>query len=270
MTGAAQRAANGEVSIAFEAQGSGPPLLGIMGLGYGRWGWEPVVDLVARRHRLLTFDNRGYGESDTPPGPYTAAQLAGDALAVLDAAGVDRAHVLGASLGGAVAQELALRHPGRVDRLVLVATMSGMTNMHPIPAPTLQLMAEAPTLDPAIALRRFVENALKPEPQPALVERIVAIRTANPPDPAGWAAQAGIWSSFDVWDELPNVSAPTLVVQGEGDVVVDPRNAAALAGRIPGAQLRLVPGGHLFFWNRPAEFAALLEEFLDADEAHDE
>jgi 3-oxoadipate enol-lactonase len=266
VTAAAQRAVNGDVSVAFESHGSGPPLLGIMGLGYGRWGWQPIVDLLARRHRLLTFDNRGYGESDKPPGPYTAAQMAGDALAVLDAAGVERAHVIGASLGGAVAQELALRHSGRVDRLVLVATMSGTTGMHPIPAPTLRLMAEAPALDPQTALRRFVENALAPEPEPELVERIVAIRTANPPDPAGWAAQAGIWSSFDVWDELPSVSAPTLVVQGEGDVVVDPRNAAALAGRIPGAQLRLVPGGHLFFWNRPTEFTALVREFLDVDE----
>ena len=232
-----------------------------MGLGYGRWGWEPILAPLAERYRVLAFDNRGYGESDIPPGPYTAAELAGDALAVLDAAGVERAHVLGASLGGAVAQELALRHAARVDRLVLVATMSGVSNMHPLPAPTLQLMVEAPALDPAVALRRFVENALAPEPEPALVERIVELRTANPADPAGWAAQAGIWATFDVWDELPDVTVPTLVVGGEGDVVVDPRNVPLLAARIPGAELRLVPGGHLFFWNRPAEFVSLLREF---------
>lgn len=250
------------VRIAWEAHGAGPPLLLVQGLGYGRWGWLPIVDVLASRHRVIVFDNRGIGDSDKPPGPYTAAEMAGDASAVLDAAGVSRAHVLGASLGGAVAQELALRHAERVDRLVLVATMSGMTNMHPIPAQTLQLMAEAPTLEPAVALRRFIENALAPEPDPALVEQLVVLRTANPPDPAGWAAQAGIWGSFDVWDELPSVELPTLVVQGEGDVVVDPRNAALLAERIPGAQLKLVPGGHLFFWNRPDEFAALVTEFL--------
>ena len=197
-----------------------------------------------------------------PPGPYTAAQMAGDALAVLDAAGVERAHVLGASLGGAVAQELALRHAERLDKLVLVATMSGMTNMHPIPAQTMQLMAEAASLEPAVALRRFVENALEPEPDPELVDELFALRTANPPDPAGWAAQAGIWGSFDVWDELPSIDVPTLVVQGEGDVVVDPRNAPLLAERIPGARLELVAGGHLFFWNRPDEFAELVTEFL--------
>ena len=250
------------VRIAWESHGEGPPLLLVQGLGYGRWGWQPIVPLLAQRFRVLVFDNRGIGDSDKPPGPYTAAQMAGDALAVLDAAGVERAHVLGASLGGAVAQELALRHAERLEKLILVATMSGMTNMHPIPAQTMQLMAEAATLEPAVALRRFVENALEPEPDPALVDRLVELRTANPPDPAGWEAQAGIWSSFDVWDELPSIDVPTLVVQGEGDVVVDPRNAPLLAERIPGAQLRLVPGGHLFLWNRPAEFAELVTEFL--------
>jgi pimeloyl-ACP methyl ester carboxylesterase len=250
------------VRIAWESHGDGPPLLLVQGLGYGRWGWRPMVEPLASRYRVIVFDNRGIGDSDKPPGPYTAAEMAGDALAVLDAAGVARAHVLGASLGGAVGQELALRHAERLDKLVLVATMSGMTNMHPIPAQTLQLMAEAATLEPAVALRRFVENALEPEPEPELVDEIVELRTANPPDPAGWAAQAGIWGSFDVWDELPSIDVPTLVVQGEGDVVVDPRNAMLLAERIPGARLTLVPGGHLFFWNRPGEFAELLMEFL--------
>ncbi len=250
------------VRIAWESHGDGPPLLLVQGLGYGRWGWQPIVPLLAQRFRVLVFDNRGIGDSDKPPGPYTAVQMAGDALAVLDAAGVERAHVLGASLGGAVAQELALRHAERLEKLVLVATMSGMTNMHPIPAQTMQLMAEAATLEPAVALRRFVENALEPEPDPPLVDRLVELRTANPPDPAGWAAQAGIWGSFDVWDELPSIDVPTLVVQGEGDVVVDPRNAPLLAERIPGARLQLVAGGHLFFWNRPAGFAELVTEFL--------
>jgi len=250
------------VRIAYDVHGDGEPLLMIMGLGYGRWGWDPVVEPLATRYRVITFDNRGYGDSDVPPGPYTTAQMAGDALAVLDAAGAERAHVVGGSLGGAVAQELALRHGRRVEKLVLIATMSGISNMHPIPAPTLQLMAEAPALEPAVAVRRFVENALEPEPEPALVDRIIAIRTEKPPDPAGWAAQAGIWATFDAWEELPSVEAPTLVVQGEGDVVVDPRNAALLAERIPSAELRMVPGGHLFFWNRPDELVSLLAEFL--------
>lgn len=262
MSAAVGYAVNGETRIAYDVQGDGAPVLLIQGLGYGRWGWQPVTERLARNYRVIAFDNRGYGSSDKPAGPYTTAQMAADAVAVLDAAGAARAHVVGASLGGAVAQELALRHPDRVEKLVLVATMSGVTNMHPLPEKTLRMMVEAPALDPAVALRRFVENALDPEPEPALVERIVALRMLNPPDPAGWAAQAAIWSTFDAWDDLPSIAAPTLVVHGEGDAVVDARNAPLIAGRIPGAQLRLVSGGHLFFWNRPGELVTLLEEFL--------
>ena len=99
------------MKIAWERHGAGPPLLLIHGLGYARWGWEPVVEPLARSFDVILFDNRGIGESDAPAGPYTAAQMAGDALQVLDEAGVERAHVLGTSLGGMVAQELALATP---------------------------------------------------------------------------------------------------------------------------------------------------------------
>ena len=148
------------MNIAWESTGEGPPLLLIQGLGYGRWGWDPIVPGLAARHRVVSFDNRGIGESDKPEGPYTAAQMAGDALQVLDEAGIERAHVLGASLGGMIAQELAVAAPERVDRLVLCCTTPGGPNAVPMPEVTLRLFAEAPSLAPEVALRRFVENAL--------------------------------------------------------------------------------------------------------------
>ena len=111
--------------IAWESKGAGEPVLLIHGLGYARWGWEPVAEPLAQRFRLLLFDNRGIGESEIPPGPYTARAMAEDAVSVLDEAGVDSAHVVGTSLGGMVAQELALGWPDRVDRLVLACTTPG-------------------------------------------------------------------------------------------------------------------------------------------------
>jgi pimeloyl-ACP methyl ester carboxylesterase len=249
--------------VAWEARGVGAPLLLIHGLGYARWGWEPVADRLAERFRVLLFDNRGIGESEVPPGPYTAAAMAEDAAQVLDEAGAARAHVIGTSLGGMVAQELALAHPERLDRLVLVATTPGGRGAFPLPQRTLALIAEAPSLAPETALRRFVENALAPDAPDALVERIYAHRLAAPPDPAGWQAQAAAGTGFDALDRIGSIAAPTLILHGTEDGVVDPRNAALLAERIPDSRVRLFEGrGHLLFWEDPDGFADAVEEFL--------
>jgi pimeloyl-ACP methyl ester carboxylesterase len=254
-------AQNAGIRIAWEERGSGFPLLLVMGLGYARWGWEPVVDALAESYRVLLFDNRGIAESDAPPGPYTTAELAEDARAVLDAAGVERAHVVGSSLGGMVALELTLAHPQRVEKLVLAGSTGGGPSSVPMPEQTVKLFAEGPSLPPAEALRRFVENALG-EPTPELVDRIMAhrIRTAQPFE--AWSAQAAAGAAFDALDRAAAIEAPTLVLHGEGDVVVDPGNAPLLGERIRGAQVQIVPGGHIFFWEDPEAFVARVKEFL--------
>jgi 3-oxoadipate enol-lactonase len=262
MKAAVQHAVNGDVRIAYETRGSGEPLLLMHGLGYGRWGWEPLLEPLADDFRVLFYDNRGIGESDVPPGPYTARQLAEDAVAVLDAAGVERADVIGTSLGGMAAQELALAFPHRLRRLVLACTTPGGVSAHPMPQQTVDLMLAAPTLAPEVALRRFVENALAPGAPEELIDRIYGLRLANPFDPKGWHAQAAAGVGFDAFDRVPQIEAPTLVITGTEDVVVDPRNSELLAERIPNARLERVPGGHLFFWEDPTRFVRLVEEFL--------
>jgi 3-oxoadipate enol-lactonase len=254
---------SGAVRIAFEEHGNGTPLLLIHGLGYGRWGWGPALPLLAGRHRVLAFDNRGIGASEVPPGPYSARAMAEDAVAVLDGARVDRARVLGTSLGGMVAQELAIGFPERVERLVLACTTPGGERAVPFPEPTRRLLEQAQSLDPLVALRRFVENALAPGAPAALIEEIYALRLANPPDPVGWQGQAAAAAAFDGWERLPEIEAPTLVLHGDRDQVVDPGNAALLAKRVPGARVEIFDGcGHLFFWEMPARFAAAVGEFL--------
>ena len=248
------------MNIKWDSHGDGPALLLVQGLGYGRWGWDPVVPRLAERFRVLTFDNRGIGESDKPEGPYTARMMAGDALQVLDEAGVDRAHVAGASLGGMIAQELAVLAPDRVERLVLCCTALRV-DAFPFPEETLKLMAEAPTLAPDVALRRFVENALGANPSPTLVDEIVALRIANPPDPVGWQAQAAAGTTFAGVDG--SIDVPTLVLHGTEDNVVDVRHATLLAEHIAGARVVLVPrAGHLFFWEDPQAFLDPVLEFL--------
>jgi pimeloyl-ACP methyl ester carboxylesterase len=245
------------VRIAWERLGEGPPLLLIQGLGYARWGWEPVAEPLARSFEVLQYDNRGIGASDAPPGPYTVEQLAADALQVLEEAGVERAHVVGTSLGGMVAQELAFAAPERVDRLVLACTTPGGTASFPMPEQTVRLMTGGATL------RQFVENALAPSPDHRIVERILRHREATAQPLEAWSAQAAAGATFDALDRIDRIASPTLVQTGDGDVVVDPRNSRLLADRIPGARLSVYEGcGHLFFWQEPERFAGELEEFL--------
>jgi 3-oxoadipate enol-lactonase len=252
-----------DVRIAWERLGDGPPLLLVHGLGYARWGWEPVAGPLAEDFSVLLFDNRGIGESDAPPGPYTAGELARDALGVLDAAGVERAHVLGTSLGGMVAQELALAASERVGKLVLVCTTPGGPTAAPIPQRTVQLLAEGPKLPPEVALRRYVENALGPGADDAIVDTIMAHRLATAQPLPAWQAQAAAGMTFDAADRIGAIDAPTLVLHGTDDVVVDPANAPLLAALIPGARLELFPGtGHLFFWEQPERFVQVVKEFL--------
>lgn len=255
------RADSNGVSIAWSQTGDGPPLLLIHGLGYARWGWEPLVPLLEPHARVIDFDNRGIGESDVPPGPYSAQEMMADALAVLDAAGVRSAHVVGTSLGGMIAQELAAAHPDRVDRLVLMSTTPGGPAAFPMPQVTVDLLSRAATMDPVEALRAFVENALGDEPNPAVVERILYHRTTNPQEPRGWQAQAVAGTTFELGEK--EIAVPTLVLHGTSDRVVDVRNAEVLADRIPGAEVVTMVGGHLMFWEDPGKVAGLIIEFLE-------
>ena len=245
------------MKIAWERHGEGAPLLLIHGLGYARWGWEPVVEPLAQSFDVIVFDNRGIGESDAPAGPYSAADLTGDALQVLDEAGVERAHILGTSLGGMVAQELALVAPERVDKLVLACTTPGGPESFPMPEQTVKLMTSGATL------RQFVENALAPGSDAALVERILGHREATAQPLEAWSAQAAAGATFDALDRVDAITSPTLILHGTEDAVVDSRNTALLALRIPDARVELFPGGgHLFFWEQPDRFVEVVTEFL--------
>jgi pimeloyl-ACP methyl ester carboxylesterase len=132
-----------------------------------------------------------------------------------------------------------------------------------MPPQTVELMARAPALDPAEALRRFVVNALAPDAAELLVEEIVRYRMTHPPDPAGWQAQAAAGTTYDGYDRVSRIAAPTLIVHGTEDNVVATANAEILGSLIPNARVELLDGcGHLFFWEQPERFVGLVEEFL--------
>ena len=249
------------VRIAWERRGAGPPLLLVQGVGLARTGWGPALDLLADRFEVIAYDNRGIGDSDAPPGPDSVAMLAGDALHVLAEAGVARAHVLGASLGGLVAQHLAAEHPERVDRLVLCCATPGRSEAFPVPEPTVRLLTEAAALDRQTAITRFTRNALSPRASDELVGEIVRLRLEKPQDLAAWGAQVAAGAGFEGL-ELDRVAAQTLVLTGSDDNVVDVRNSALLADAIPGACSQEHAGGHMFWWEAPEEITRVVAEFL--------
>lgn len=257
------------VRIAWEQRGPADgavPIVLVHGLGYGRWGWEPVADELARTRQVVLLDNRGIGASDAPPGPYTSQEMATDVLAVVDDLGADQVQLVGASLGGMIAQHVALARPGLVDRLVLVCTTPGGEVAHPIPQATLELIARMPTMKPAEALRAAVDNALGAVSGAAredLVAQVMAHRLESPQDTAAWQAQAHAGTTHALGKDVAAITVPTLVLHGDRDTVVDPRNAQVLERLLPNAQVQMVPGGgHLWFWERPERFVELVADFL--------
>jgi pimeloyl-ACP methyl ester carboxylesterase len=252
--------------IAYEETGDGEPLLFIHGLGYDRHGWGPLPSLLAEDFRVVLVDNRGVGESEATEGPYTVAQLAGDAVAVLDHAGIESAHVFGVSLGGFIAQELALSHRSRVRKLVLCSTSPGGSNAHPMPARGVDAFRSFPTLEREAGLRLMAENSLGDHgvrERPELIEEIYAYRLHRSPPIASWQAQLAAAVAFDAYERISQIDTPALVIHALADTVIDSRNGGLLAQRIPGARLELIPDrGHLVMWENGALLAPIVRDFL--------
>ena len=266
--GKTRYAASGGLRIAYKLHGSAftarPALLLIQGLGLDSSGWGAAIRHLRRRFRLVLVDNRGIGRSAA--GSVSVSAMVGDVLAVLDDIGIGTAHVLGASLGGIIAQDLAIRHPERVDKLVLACTTPGWPFAYPMPSASVRLIVTSRRLPPDVAARRHVENALSAitlEQRPELVERILARHRSAAGDPAIRRGQVAAGASYVGGLRQRGIRARTLIVHGDADRVVDPRNARLLAARIPRARLVTFSGlGHLFFWEDPAGFAAVVTSFL--------
>jgi pimeloyl-ACP methyl ester carboxylesterase len=246
--------------LAVTVLGEGPPLLLIPGLGATRVVFDPLAPLLALHRRVIVYDQRGIGGSDLTEGPYTTEQLGDDAAAVLDGLGVARAAVLGASFGGMVAQQLAIRHPERVETLILAATGPGSSHLaqQPDSAATDALLGKgARTPEDAYRIactvlysRRFQEE------HPEVIDAQVRDRAQRPIAARAFQAQLAASRGHDVWELLPSIGATTLVMHGSEDAVMPVANARLLAERIPGALLEVLDGaGHLFFHEQPERTA---------------
>ncbi|MGH3882151.1 MAG: alpha/beta fold hydrolase [Pseudonocardiaceae bacterium] len=255
---------NGGTRLFWDGSGAGPAVLLIHGLGYTHDMWYRTVPALSAHYRVIRFDNRGVGRSDVPPGAYRVSDMAQDAAAVLDAAGVAAAHVVGVSLGGAIAQELTLRHPSRVRGLVLVATLCGgprMVQAEPEVGVTLLARAKMPAEQGIRVMNPYVYD---PGTADERIDEDLAIRLRTYPSAQGYLGQLQAVLSWSSYDRLPEITAPTLVIHGESDRLIPPGNGRIIAERIPGARLTLIPqASHILFTDQPETAHGALLGFLD-------
>jgi 3-oxoadipate enol-lactonase len=268
----------GDVELYYEEHGSGDPLVLIMGLAADAMAWMFQLPAFAERYRTIVFDNRGVGRSGKPKGPYTIQAMADDTAGLLKAIGVDRAHVVGVSMGGMIAQELALRHPERVRGLVLACTfpeadedvrrnretslaqLGGTIGRDGVA--TLNLAAVDPmmlfqTLLPRVFSPTFIQNQL------ASLMQLFGGALQWGFSVEAIMAQVEAVMSHNSTERLRDIAAPTLVITGDADQLIAPANSDVIAGKIPGARLVKVPGGsHGFNFETPELFNREVLDFL--------
>ena len=267
-TAAPQHVSVADLEVAYRVLGQGEPLLLITGLGATMDLWDPVLLAeLAAHYTVILFDNRGMGGTTAPPGEFSIEQLADDTAGLMHALGFEQAHVLGYSMGGYVAQELVLKYPQRVTRLVLLGSGCGGTEGIP---PRPEVLRALTDLSGSIAevLQRVI-SVLVPADwshrHGAYLERILT----RPPQPPSQESLARQQRAMDNWqgtyERLPQVSQPTLVLSGTLDQVLVPANAILLVNRIPGAWLaQFQGGGHGMQYQYPKHIAATIRTFLEA------
>ncbi|MEM1610926.1 MAG: alpha/beta hydrolase [Sulfolobales archaeon] len=260
---------SGDARIYYEVKGEGPPLVLVEGLGYAMWMWIMQLEDLSRELKLIVFDNRGVGRSDKPPYPYTMDLFAEDLKMVLDANNIERAHILGVSMGGMIAQQFAIKYPSRVKSLILVATHHG-GDIDPPPMETIQAMFGPPPsgikderelyrykMKYAFSRKWYDENQ-------DILNLLIEHRISIPQPPEAYLNQASAVFNFNLSNEVSKITVPTLIVHGDEDMVVPVGNAYKLHKKIASSTLLIFRGaGHLVNIERASEFNRAVKIFID-------
>lgn len=247
-----------------DSGGSGEAVLLAHAIGCDHRMWEPLAARLAQRFRLIAIDARGHGKSPVPSRPYSLELLADDACAVLDKLGIAKAHWVGLSMGGMVGQAFALRHPARLLKLVIANSTSSYGPEGRAMWKTRARMVEEGGLN---AIREMVAGRYFSDgfraANPGAVEAVMDRFVETPAE--GYLGCCDAIANLDYSDDLIRIRAKTLVIAGEADAGTPPAMSQAIAARIPGAKLAVIPGAaHLSAAEKPGEFARLVEEFLAA------
>lgn len=258
-----------DIEIAYSIDGSGEPVVLIGGFTMVKESWELQVVELARHFCVITFDNRGVGETTVPSEPFTIADMAADTVRLMDALGIDSAHIFGVSMGGLIAQVLGLDYPDRIKKVALGCTTHG--GRHAVQPEKAVMAALTQAADPNISAEEAVRNKVPVElserfirEEPEGVEQFVGLALQYSPTPEGAAGQMGALSVFNVKRRLGEICCPVLVITGSEDRMMPPDNSKLLADMIPGAELYMVEGaGHSFFFEKPDEVNRVLIDFFE-------
>jgi pimeloyl-ACP methyl ester carboxylesterase len=255
----------GDIGIYYEINGDGPQtLVMIHGLTLHSGVFREQTEEFARHFRTVTFDNRGAGRTDKPDEPYTMRQFAADTAGLMNVLQIQRAAVLGISMGGMIAQEFAIDYPERVACLVLACTHAGGRSAIQPPAEMGAAIAAGAAATPEqrqLQLKSgFSDETIARRPE--IIEKVNAIRATHPMPPFALARRMQALLGHDTAERLKSIAIPTLVLTGSEDRLVPPGNARMIAERIPGAVLKELPGGHTFFMEHPELFNPLVIDFV--------
>jgi len=256
-----------DIAFYYETCGEGYPLVLIRGLGSNADHWYPQIPAFASSFRVVSYDNRGIGRSDKPDEPFTISMMAEDTVGIMDALGIEKAHIMGLSMGGMVAQEVALQFPHRVRGLVLACTHCGGQKAMPASGEIQALFAEfIATASPEAARKAgkclFAELTLSRSPE--IVREYQAISARFPPEARVLMQQFEAVKGHDTWSRLQEIQAPTLVITGAEDLLIVPENSSILAENIPDARLCIIPGGgHQFLVERAQSANEAILAFLE-------
>jgi 3-oxoadipate enol-lactonase len=246
------------LDIYFERSGSGPPLLYFNGSGATLERTGQFVDAYSSHFDVVAHDQRGLGRTGIPDGPYTMADYAADGAALAEHLGWERYRVVGTSFGGMVAQELAVTFPERIERLALLCTSPGGDGGSSYPLHTLAEGDNAALVE--IIDTRFTREWLEAHDDDGMLASFMQARVPSVGEVRrGERLQLEARSHFDAWDRLPRITCPTLVAAGRYDGIAPPANGEAIAAQIPGAEIRLFEGGHMFF----VQDATAMPEVID-------
>ncbi|HEX8174834.1 MAG TPA: alpha/beta fold hydrolase [Pyrinomonadaceae bacterium] len=260
----------GEIELYYEEHGTGAPLVLIPGFGTGLWIWFKQVQDFSKEFRTVCFDPRGISRSEAPDAPITIRTIAGDVAALLKSLRIESAHILGASFGGFVAQEFALGFPEMTRSLTLCCTSFGGPNHVPPTLETLQALASTKGLNTQQRVRENLLLAFSPayvERRRDEVEKVIALRAQNFVPEYAYLHQLQAALEFNAEERVSRITAPTLVLSGDADIIVPVENSSNLAARIPGARLAIIKGGsHTFFIEQAEELNAAVIEFIKENE----